>query len=306
MNVSITAKNAKKTPMNIISVSRRTDIPAFYPKWFMERVRAGFVKYRNPFSGQIYQISLKPEDVVCFVFWSKNYKPLLPYLDELHQRGFDFYFHFTITGLPRALEQHVIAPSRAIQTLQFLSDTWGPNRVHWRFDPIIVSDITPLSFYLQQFEKIAVQLTGYTTQCIFSFAQFYTKVLRNLIELTKLQGICIYDIDRVEKIKLAESLADIAHANGIRMLACCNDFLLSEKIQKAHCVDGHLIAELFPHKSFQAGLNSTRKECGCTDSRDIGEYDTCPHGCVYCYANKSPLIALKHFRRHNPKSVILN
>lgn len=291
--------------MNIISASRRTDIPAFYRRWFMERIQEGFVKYRNPFSGQIYQVSLNPEDVICLVFWSKNYKPFLPHLDELNQRGFDFYFHFTITGLPRELEPHVIAPEKAIESLQLISEKWGHNRIQWRYDPIIISDLTPWSFHTRTFERIAARLKGYTSRCYFSFAQFYSEVQRNLDEMRTFQGIHIYDIGEAKKIELAESLADIAHAHGIQMLACCNDFLLGEKIEKAHCVDGHLIRELFPHKSFQARLNPTRDECGCTDSRDIGRYDSCPHGCVYCYANKSPEVAARNYRRHKPQSAFL-
>lgn len=292
--------------MDIISASRRTDIPAFYPKWFMQRIRAGIVKYRNPFGGQIHQVYLKPEDVACFVFWSKNYNPLLPYLDELTHCGFGFYFHFTITGLPRVLERHVINPQNAIKTFKLLSDTWGPDLVQWRYDPIIISKDTPISFHLRQFETMASSLQGYTTRCYFSFVQLYEKVQKNLDEMSEVHGNHIGSLSKMEKIELAETLADIAQAYSIQMLACCNDFLLSDKIQKAHCVDGHLIKELFPQKSFQVKLNPTRKECGCNDSRDIGGYDTCPYGCVYCYANKSPKIALQNYRRHSPHSAILD
>jgi sulfatase maturation enzyme AslB (radical SAM superfamily) len=131
-------------------------------------------------------------------------------------------------------------------------------------------------------------------------------VQKNLDAIREVHGTHIINLSKMKKIELAETLANIAQAHRIQMLACCSDFLLSDKIQKAHCVDGHLIKALFPRKSFQVKLNPTRKECSCSDSRDIGGYDTCPHGCVYCYANKSPKIALQNYRLHRPYSAVLN
>ena len=291
--------------MNIISVSRRTDIPAFYSTWFMNRVCEGRVRYANPFGGQQYEVSLLPEDVHAFVFWSKDYMPLLKYLPELESRGYDFYFHFTITGLPAILEEHVPPLKEAIRTFKLLSERYGPKRVIWRFDPIIISNITGPDYYKAIFTEIAACLKGATERCYFSFACLYEKVRKNLLRLESTHHVICSDPDRTVKISLANDLADIASEYGITLYSCCGSYLVSGRIKKAQCIDGELLYTLFPHKPKQTKVNPTRKECGCVVSRDIGGYDTCPHGCVYCYANINREMAYKRYSAHNPEADML-
>jgi hypothetical protein len=291
--------------MNIISVSRRTDIPAFYSKWFMNRVREGRVRYANPFGGQQYEVSLLPEDVHAFVFWSKNYMPLLKYLPELESMGYDFYFHFTITGLSEVFEEHVTPIKEAIKSFQLLSERYGPKRVIWRFDPIIISNITGIDYYKTCFTEIATELKGATERCYFSFVCLYEKVRKNLLKLEETNHVICTDPDRTFKIALAKDLSEIGGEYGITLYSCCGDYLVSNKIKKAQCIDGELLHTLFPHKSRQTKVNPTRKECGCAASRDIGAYDTCPHGCVYCYANINKEIASKYYSSHNLDADIL-
>lgn len=287
--------------MNIISASRRTDIPAIYMPWFMNRLQAGSVDYPNPFGGQMCTISLRAEDVHSIVFWSKNCSPLLPNLDELEQRGYRFYCHYTITGAPRALEPRVPDWQQAAHVFRELSQRTSPRHVLWRFDPIVFTDELGADFYIDRFRRLADALSGATRRCYFSFATYYGKVTRQLQQA----HIRFFDPPLAEKRALIEKMADIAGEHGITLYACCQDTLVAERVQKAHCVDGDLLAELFPDRPLVSQARPTREQCGCVASRDIGMYDTCPHGCVYCYANQSHLAALSRFRAHKPEGNML-
>jgi hypothetical protein len=287
--------------LNIISASRRTDIPAFYMPWFMNRLRAGVASYPNPFSGEIHSVSLQPEDVHSIVFWSKFYGPFLPYIDELAARGYHFYCHYTITGAPRALEPHVPDWERAVEAARRLAARTSPRRVLWRFDPIVFTDELDAGFYADRFRELAAALSGATERCYFSFATFYGKVIRQMRQA----GIRYNDPALEEKQALVATLADIAGEHGITLYACCQDALLGGRVQKAHCVDGDLLAELFPDRPLVSEARPTREQCGCMASRDIGMYDTCPFGCVYCYANRSQAAALARYRAHEPGAEVL-
>jgi len=289
----------------IISVSRRTDIPAFYGDWFMNRLRDGFAGYINPFGGQKYIVSLKPGDVICFVFWSKNYEPFIDKLKIIEDMGYNFYFNYTITGLPHEFECNLVKPEAAIDTLKKLSHMYSPKHINWRYDPIIISDTTDYKFHLENFENMASTFEGYVERCYFSYAIQYGKVKRNFDKFQNEHNIKITDPDKDFRVKLANELADIAARYGIKMLTCCGDYLISPKIGKAHCVDGKIIEELFYKNGSKHHEKPTRKECGCTESTDIGTYDTCSHGCIYCYANVNKTKAYSRFERHNKNAAFL-
>ena len=288
--------------MNIVSASRRTDIPAFYMPWLMNRLQAGSAYYPNPFSGEIHTVSLQSEDVHSSVFWSKHYGPLLHHLNELIERGYCFYFHYTITGAPRALEPYVPDWQQSVLIFRELAERTSPLHVQWRFDPILFTDKLRTDSYIERFRDIAAALTGATQRCYFSFAVFYSKVQRRLQKA----GVRYYDPPLEEKQSLVEAMVDIADQCGITLYACCQDMLAGGRIQKAHCVDGDLLTELFPDRPWVSQLRPTREQCGCVASRDIGMYDSCPCGCVYCYANQSRGVALTRFWTHNPKGDTLN
>jgi hypothetical protein len=288
----------------IISVSRRTDIPAFYSDWFMARLAEGFAGVVHPFGGQRYIVSLKPEDVVCFVFWSKNFTPFLEHLNTIENMGYKFYFNYTITGLPSAFESNV-QKETAIESLKQLSKTYSPKHINWRFDPIIISSICDRDFHIRAFEKLASELAGYVERCYFSFVARYGKVIRNFTEFEKSHNLKIFDCSNDFRIDLASELTTIAENYGIEMFSCCGDYLVGEKIQKAHCIDGRIIEELFFPEGFSFKHKPTRDECGCTESTDIGTYDTCPHGCIYCYANTNKGRANKAFQNHDKTAAFL-
>lgn len=287
---------------NVISVSRRTDVPAFHAGWFWERLQEGFAEYRNPFNGQIIRVSLLPEDVRAFVFWTRNPAPLMKRLSSLEKRGTLFYFLYTINHYPKLLESSCPSLEQAVRTFRRLADRIGPKRVRWRYDPIILSREMDAEFHVRNFTKIGEKLAGSTEVCIFSFLDVYGKVKRNMTLIP--YPFRHQEPSAEEQRELAEELAGIGERFGIRLLTCCEDHLVGGRIGKARCVDPELIDWIAP--SDQAlPYRPTRDECGCVASRDIGAYDTCPHGCVYCYANASPDAALRRYRECNPAVALL-
>ncbi len=289
----------------IISVSRRTDIPAFYGDWFMNRLKKGFAGYVNPYGGPKHLVSLSPENVACFVFWSKNFEPFLNNLKKINAKGYNCYFQFTITALPEVFESNVVDTASAIETLKYLSQMYSPNHINWRYDPVVLSSITDSDFHLKKFEDIASKLQGHVERCYFSFPTLYGKVKRNLDKFQKEKGVSMLDPEEGFKIKLANHLAEISNHYGMSMNSCCGDYLVGGKIQKAHCVDGDIIGNLFGYEDNQFEKGATRKGCGCSKSTDIGAYDTCPHGCIYCYANINKEKAKKAFENCDVNSAFL-
>ncbi len=288
----------------IISVSRRTDVPAFYADWFMRRVHEGYAGVVNPFGGKRYLVSLQPEDVSCFVFWSKDFTPFIEPLETLARLGYRFYFNYTLTAVPAVFESHVDKDA-ALKTLLYLSERYSPKHINWRFDPIVLSNTTDDSFYLDAFERLAGRLAGHVERCYFSFVALYNKVKRNFHQMQEQTDVRVIEPHQEEKIALADRLASIAERHGIRMYSCCGEYLLSPLIQKAHCIDGAIIRLLFPPDGCEYKDKPTRQECGCTESVDIGAYDTCPHGCIYCYANANKAVARRAFENHDPDSAFL-
>jgi len=288
----------------IISVSRRTDIPAFYGQWFMERVCQGFVGVVHPYGGRKFVVSLRPEDVSALVFWSKDFGPFLENLPRLEEMGYRFYFNYTITAVPGIFEANV-DKSAAIESLKRLSKMYSPQRINWRFDPIIVSETMGPDYWLAEFERLAAEFAGYVERCYFSFVKLYSKVKRNIDRLTGGCRLRVIEPSSSLKIDLAGRLADVAERFGMRMFCCCDDELVGGKIQKAHCVDAELIDQLFPQQRCCAARKPTRPQCGCSESIDIGAYDTCPGGCIYCYANSDKKAAVANAARHDVRSAFL-
>lgn len=284
-------------------MSRRTDIAAFYSRWFLARIRAGYCDSINPFNSQERRISLTPpSDVLGFVFWTRYPAPMLPRLDELSARGFRYYFHVTINGYGRELEARNPGLSRAISSFRALSETISAQRTLWRYDPIIISDRTPVEYHARRFEEIARGLEGYTRRCYFSFLDLYGKTRRNLVSLERRGGPSVCDTGVDAKRSIAALLRDIAASYGITMYACCEDSVIAEGIEKAHCVETGL---LMPDDSVSLKSAPTREQCGCVESVDIGAYDTCRFGCVYCYATNSYEAASRRAGLHSPEGTAL-
>ena len=280
---------------HIVSASRRTDIPAFYMPWFLGRLRAGFARYPHPFTGEPQEVSLRLEHVHSIVFWSKDYAPFLEHADEVEDRGYPYGCHFTITAIPRTLEPGVPEWQQAARSFEVLSRRIGPRRVWWRFDPILLTDEFGAAHYLESFRAMAAALEGLTERCYFSFTALYGKARRRL----EAEAVPAYEPELADKQALAQELAQMAAERGMTLHACCCGELVSDAVHKARCVDAGLLTELFPGGSLKPERRPTRKGCGCDASRDIGMYDTCPHGCIYCYANQDRKRVAARWERHD-------
>ncbi len=294
----------------IISASYKTDIPAFYSEWFMNRLHAGSCKMVNPYGGQIYTISLTREDVDGFVFWTKNIGPLLKHLPEVRERSYPFIVQYTITGYPRELEYRVINATYTIAHMQRLAHTYGPAVAVWRYDPIVFSSLTPIDWHRRNFASLAQALEGATDEVIISFAQIYKKTKRNMTQAAQEFGFSWHEheiICQEQGRDLAVEFAQIAAAHGMQLKICSQKaFLVPGVTAEARCVDAQRLEKVAGHAlAHTIQLKGNRQECGCFASRDIGEYDTCPHGCVYCYAVQHRDLALSRYKAHDPPGAFL-
>lgn len=264
----------------ILSVSRRTDIPAFYAEWFFQRIREGFLYVRNPMNPrQVSRIDLSPEVVDCIIFWSKNPAPMLERLDEL--REYPFYFQFTLTGYGRDIEPGLPDKRKeVIGTFQKLSEKVGEERVVWRYDPILVNDRYTMEYHWKAFEEIAGCLKGYTEKVIISFVDFYAKTLRNTKDLY------IKSLSREEMKEIAKEMAQIAKSCGLVIETCAEQINLQDVgIQHGSCIDKKQIEKIAGCSLSVEKDKNQREACGCCESIDVGAYNTCRNGCRYCYAN---------------------
>lgn len=291
----------------IISASRRTDIPALYAEWFIRRVRAGHCMVANPYNRrQVSRISLLPEDVAVVVFWSRNPRPLLPYLAELDERGMRYYFHYTLMDNPREVDAHGPSLRVSLHTFRQLVEHVGPQRVIWRYDPILLSETTSPDFHLRRFAAIAAQLEDLTRRCVISLVDDYRKTRSRMAELSTTPGFSIdsYQPRRHEPM-LREMLA-IASARGIEVSSCAEQQGFAHLgIRPGRCIDADYIRHTFDIAVTHAKDRSQRMACGCVASRDIGAYDSCILGCRYCYATSSWARALANYRCHDVEAPAL-
>ncbi len=264
----------------IISASRRTDIPAFYTDWFINRLKDEYTYVKHPYSEEWFPVSLKPEDVGAIVFWSKNYSPLLGKLEEIKKTTKNIFFHFTITA-NRELESSTPDYKDSIKDFIYIAQRHSSEHIIWRFDPVCITDKLDFKWYKERFTECLERLKGYAKICYISFAYPYRKVIRNFEKYTNQR---LVEISIEGKRGYAERLSAIAEGYGTKIYACCNDYLISDKVFKGSCINGNYISRR-SGISLNALSAPTRKECACTKSIDIGAYDTCAHGCIYCYAN---------------------
>lgn len=283
----------------IISASYKTDIPTFYGEWFMNRLRAGYCKMVNPYNRRVIRVPLNREAVDGIVFWTKNVGPFLPHLAEVKQRGYPFVIQHTINGYPRELEQAVVNANRAVEHVRCIADEFGPQVCVWRYDTIINSSLTPREFHVETFSRLAQSLSGATNEVVISFAHLYRKTLRNMEQAAKLHEFSWSDPPDDWKRALAAELTSIAAASRVRLTICSQPQFVIPGCAESRCVDARRFNAI-TGRPLEAALRGNRKECGCYESRDIGEYDTCPHGCVYCYAVQNHELAKSRHKMHDP------
>src|SRR5581483_11525960 len=203
----------------IVSASYRTDIPALHARWFLGRLEAGFAEVRNPYGGASYRVGLAPGEVEAFVLWTRNIRPLLAALPEVARRA-PFMVQFTLTGYPRTLEPAVIETQAALAQMRALRERWGPDAVVWRYDPILLSSLTPADWHRRNFAELAAALAGVSNEVVVSFADPYRKSRRNLDRAAAAEGFTWTDPPLDEKRALLTALAAIAAAHGLRLTLC--------------------------------------------------------------------------------------
>ncbi len=271
----------------IISASRRTDIPSFFSEWLIHRLRRGFVVVKNPFNPrQQKRVSLLPGDVSAIVFWTRDFSPMIKHLDFLEDSGYRYVVLWTITGYPKFLEPHNVPLKCAVESLRALSSRIGPQRIAWRYDPIIITDELTPRWHIENFRKIAHLVAGDISRIIISFMTPYRSVLKRLDR----EGIS-FDKNPMGREDVGEMLrqfVEICDFYGVGIQACCQGGALSPfGIDDGACIDAGWINDALGLKLAAPKDKGQRPNCLCAKSIDIGTYNTCPRGCLYCYAVKS-------------------
>lgn len=286
----------------ILSVSRRTDIPSYYSDWFINRICEGFVLTRNPMNqAQLSRIDLSKDLIDCIVFWTKDPYPMLDKLPVLDLMGYNYLFQFTLTPYGKDIEKNLRDKKDIILTFQKLSDMIGKDRALWRYDPIILNNKLTIEYHIKHFEELCMRLCGYTDRCTISFVDLYTKINKPVKD-----GL-IREITGEESKTLAKCFSEIAGKYNIKLYACCEKLDLSEYgVNPGSCIDKSVIEKICGYSLDVKKDANQRPGCGCIQSIDIGVYNTCKNGCIYCYANYSMTSVEKNYRNYNPKSGLLS
>lgn len=277
-----------------MSASRRTDIPAYYSEWFFNRLKEGYLYAQNPINRkQISKVSLSKDVVDCIIFWTKNPAPMLDKLDLLD--GYNYYFQFTLNSYDKKIEVNVPDKNELVKTFKALSDKIGVDKVIWRYDPLFCTHDFDYEYHKKYFQMLAEKLSGYTKRCVISFYDDYRNCGKNL------RNIGYYEFKPKEMAYIAKEFVEIAKKYGISIETCAEDIDLdSIGIKHGKCIDDELIEKISGRQIAVAKDSNQRLLCGCVSSIDIGAYDSCPHNCLYCYANVNKNKVIKNYKLHNP------
>ena len=292
----------------IVSASRRTDIPAFYLRWFLGRLAEGRVRVANPFRpSQQRVVSLAPDEVDAIVFWTRDPGALARAAGRLEELGHRRTVALvTITGLAgtdrgRVLEPRVVPTDRAVAGFLRLAERWGdPRRLGWRYDPVILGPRDTPEEHLERFGELARRLAGATDRVIVSFLDVYRKTARRMaaagwpLEMPEPGSPVLRE--------LAAGLAAIAREHGMTLELCAEPPVYEGTgARRGRCIDPERLAALWPDRPFPRRKDPGQREhCGCCPAVDVGMPDTCPGGCAYCYAVRSDSLALANRARHDP------
>ena len=290
----------------ILSASRRTDLPAFYTEWFYNRLREGYVLARGPYRPhRLSHIPLTAEVLDGVVFWSKNPAPLLTgpgreALRLLDSWDVPYYLQFTVTPYGPEMEPGLPPKTALLRLFRRLADEWGPERLVWRYDPVIVNETYTVSFHRERFAEMAAFLTGATEECVFSFLDLYPKAK------ARSAGVADRPVPLPVQRELAFAFSESAARAGMRLRACCEELnRLDAGILPGACIDPRRLERLGGFALRAKKDAGQRPGCGCAESADIGGYSTCTHGCVYCYATDSAGKAEQNRAQHDPRSPLL-
>ena len=281
----------------ILNTGLRTDIPGFFSEWFYNRIDDGFVYVRNPYAkNQIYSYRLDPELIDCIIFCTKNPKPMFENLEKIDK--FNQYWHITITPYEKEIEPNVPPMNDVLESFKYLSKKLGKENVTLRYDPIFINEKYTLEKHIESFEYIANSLSDYTTEAIISFIDLYEKTKRNFPKAR--------EVTKDERLKIGKEFARIGNENNIRIKTCVEGTELDKfGIDSSGCMTKEVIERAI-NKNLNIPKQKARNgECYCLLNNDIGEYNTCGHGCLYCYANSNKRLVKRNLKLHDPKSPIL-
>ena len=267
----------------IVSASYRTDIPAFRADWFRARLAEGFCIVGNPYGGRPYRVDLSPRGADGFVFWTRNAAPFADALQDVTALNLPFVVQFTVTGYPRLLDARTPRADDAAEQIAALSRKYGRRAVVWRYDPVIVTSATPPAWHARNFAALAARLAGTVDECTVSFAHVYRKTRRRLDRAAQLREFTWRDPEEDERREICRGLAAAASDFGMRLTVCSQPETTCAPATPARCIDAGRLSDV-AGRDIAARQKGNRAGCLCAESRDIGAYDTCAHGCVYCYA----------------------
>ncbi len=291
--------NPERNGPMILSVSRRTDVPAFYFDWFVKRVQKGYLMVKNPMNPkQIHKVLITPDTIDAIVFWTKNPKPALEKLDLLQQ--YLYYFQYTLNPYDEKIEKNVPLLEERLKTFKHLSDSIGTDRVVWRYDPIIFTENLGVDYHIAAFSMLAEILRYYTDTVMVSFLDDYRKIRRNMQSL-KVREPSFQEVDR-----LIKAFVRIAEKNNITIRSCAEKRILTHRgLHPGSCIDPERIEGLLKRKITKRRDKNQRPNCECMESIDAGSYDSCLHHCTYCYANYRYEVIEEQYEKHDPNSPLL-
>lgn len=281
----------------ILQTGMRTDIPAFYSEWFINRIKEGYVLVRNPYNpSNVTKYRINPDVVDLIAFCTKNPSPMLAYMDILKPYG--QYWFVTITPYGKEIEPNVPDKRQVIKAFKALSKTVGIDSIGWRYDPIFITKKYSPEFHLKAFEKMAKALSGYTNTCIISFIDLYKKVIKNFPQARM--------VNKEERLTIRKAFADIGRKYGITIKACAEgEELKPYGVDCNGCLTQSVYETALHSKLNMPKRKGQRAECACFFGNDIGAYDTCRHFCKYCYANADKAAVIRNIKQHNPNSPFL-
>ena len=281
----------------ILNTGLRTDIPGFFSEWFYNRIDEGFVYVRNPYAkNQIYSYRLDPELIDCIIFTTKNPRPMFRNLEKIDK--FNQYWHITITPYGKEIEPNVPPVDEVIDSFKFLSERLGKEKVTLRYDPIFISEKYSIEKHIESFDYILDSLSDYTTEAIISFIDLYEKTKRNFPNAK--------EVTQDERLRIGEEFAKIGEKYNIKVKTCAEGTELERfGIDSSGCMTKEVIEKAI-NKNLDIPKQKARNgECYCLLNNDIGEYNSCNHGCLYCYANSNKRLVKRNLKLHDPKSPIL-
>ena len=280
----------------IIDTGNRTDIPAFYSEWFMNRIREGFVMVRNPYSPeQVTRYRLDPEVVDALIFTSKNPAPMVKHLSELDR--FRMFWYVTITPYGKSIEPNVPDKRRVIEAFQKISEHVGSHAMSWRYDPIFISETYSVEYHIDAFERMATELEGYTEQVVISFIDLFEKTKKNFPEAR--------EVRREERLALGKAMAETGRRHHMTVRSCLEGVELAQfGVDVQGCMSQAVIEHAIGEKLI---IPKSRHilDCECVMGNDIGAYNSCAHFCKYCYANYDKEAVRANMKKHDPNSPFL-